>query len=57
LKVLRSKQLSGDYSAETAREINILSYHMEVIENRLNGKFDDTYRCEMELSIPKTQRV
>lgn len=32
-------QLTGDFSAETARKINLLSYHIEVLENRLNGTF------------------
>lgn len=52
MKSLEEKQLSGDYTAETARKINVLGYHIEVLKNRLNGKFNEDARHELELSIP-----
>jgi hypothetical protein len=53
---LLAKQLSGDFTAETARKLNLLNYKIEVLKNRLNGKFDNDYRNEIEFTIPKTQR-
>jgi len=54
--ILKAVQLAGDFSAETARKINMLNYHIEVLKNRINGTFDNDYRNEIELTIPKQQR-
>lgn len=53
LLVLEEKQLAGDFSAETARKINLARYHLEVINNRLNGNFTNDYRNELECKICK----
>jgi hypothetical protein len=55
LTELESAQLAGDFSIELARKINVLRYHMEVIENRLSGSFESTYRTEFEIEVPKKQ--
>jgi hypothetical protein len=53
LKELEKKQLNGDFSIELARKINVLRYHIEVLENRLNGEFQAEYRHESILQVPK----
>lgn len=53
LKELEKQQLNGDFSIELARKINVLRYHIEVIQNRLNGEFQAEYRHESILQVPK----
>ena len=55
LKELEKQQLNGDFSIELARKINVLRYHIEVLENRLNGEFQAEYRHESILHVPKVQ--
>lgn len=43
---LENAQMDGDFSIEMSRKISILSYHMEVLENRLNGNFEASYLHE-----------
>jgi len=56
LKELEKQQLHGDFSIELARKINVLRYHIEVIENRLNGEFQAEYHYDSILDVPKNQR-
>lgn len=37
---VKQQQQRHDHSAETCRLISVLNYKINVIENRLNGKFD-----------------
>jgi hypothetical protein len=53
LEELEKQQRDGDFSIELAREINIKRYHIEVVENRLNGEFEAEYRHESILQVPK----
>lgn len=55
LKELEKQQLNGDFSIELARKINVLRYHIEVLENRLSGEFQSEYRHESILHVPKVQ--
>ena len=55
LNELEKQQLNGDFSIELARKINVLRYHIEVIDNRLSGEFQAEYRHESILQVPKVQ--
>lgn len=50
---LENAQLAGDFSIEMSRKISILTYHIEVLENRLNGTFEVSYLHDAELIVPK----
>lgn len=56
LEELEKQQLNGDFSIELARKINVLRYHLEVLENRINGEFECDYRHDAELHVPKNQQ-
>jgi len=56
LKVLKKLQAAGDFSIEMSRQISVLSYHMEVLKNRINGNFTANYRIESEFEVPKNTR-
>lgn len=56
LNELERQQLNGDFSIELARKINVLRYHIEVLDNRLSGEFYAEYRHESILQVPKIQQ-
>ena len=52
-KSLEAKQLAGDRSEDTARELNLITNKIIVIKNRLNGSFTKPYPASQEITIPK----
>lgn len=55
---LLEKQRGGDFSAETAREIGITLNSIEVLKNRIAGRFEgrDAEARNCEISLPKFMR-
>jgi hypothetical protein len=53
---MEKQQRNGDFSIELSRNISVLRYHIEVLENRLSGEFQAEYRHESILQVPKIQQ-
>lgn len=56
---VESRQLAGDFSAETARLLNIISNKILVTRNRLESKQlskIEEYRCDRIVELPKITR-
>ena len=56
---VEARQAAGDFSAETARLLNIISNKLLVTRNRLESKQlrkIDEYRCDRMVELPKITR-
>lgn len=57
--MVEARQAAGDFSAETARLLNIISNKLLVTRNRLESKQlrkIEEYRCDRMVELPKVTR-